>query len=390
MKSSVMGRLVNILILFYKEELIMSEEKKVNITTEKWEPPAFINGVPRKYAYGQILAKERNREVKDKYFIRIGYIENDIKYDSKVWYKCFNDWWMATTLYNDRNKFGKTGPFRIDNLLYISYKYDKAFVKYIEDNLEKIEFFVDESTLCTKEAEETFRKKVFGENNEKWDKIVEKAENKKKEEKRLLELKKEKKENSFYKIVDGELKGLTKKGLEELEKNPHLILPKGIKTIGKDAFKKLNIVSVDIPEGVEKIKESAFYYCMKLERVNLPVSLKYIDDKAFCCCPVLTNLKLPKSLYKIGDYAFFKSCMSEWSNFELPEGLEIIGENAFTHTAIKKVRLPKSIRQIGFNAFDAYFEEIILPCSFEELFVQMYISHLQGDIKHSPKFIIEG
>ena len=76
---------------------------------------------------------------------------------------------------------------------------------------------------------------------------------------------------------------------------------------------------------------------------------------------------------RIGDYAFFKACMFEWSNFELPESVEIIGENAFTHTAIKKLKLPKSLRKIGFNAFDACIEELTLTCSFEELFRCMYM-----------------
>ena len=56
--------------------------------------------------------------------------------------------------------------------------------------------------------------------------------------------------------------------------------------IGREAFSECyNLISIDIPNGVEIIGEKAFYYC-SLKQVNLPQSVTMIEDYAFEGCPL--------------------------------------------------------------------------------------------------------
>lgn len=69
-----------------------------------------------------------------------------------------------------------------------------------------------------------------------------------------------------------------------------VILPAGIKSIGKDAFARLNIREIVVPEGVESIGKNAFYKCEHLERVSLPASLRSVGNYAFYGCTSLEEV----------------------------------------------------------------------------------------------------
>ena len=58
-------------------------------------------------------------------------------------------------------------------------------------------------------------------------------------------------------------------------------IPKGVTEIGKFAFARSSVTSVDIPEGTTSIGYAAFYHCDDLEDVEIPASVTYIGDKAF-------------------------------------------------------------------------------------------------------------
>ena len=64
------------------------------------------------------------------------------------------------------------------------------------------------------------------------------------------------------------------------------------------------IVSLDIPRGVEKIKDFAFYNCGSIESVNIPQSVTAIGICAFEDCKKLNDLSIPKSVTEIGKWAF--------------------------------------------------------------------------------------
>lgn len=91
---------------------------------------------------------------------------------------------------------------------------------------------------------------------------------------------------------------------------------KGIKSWAKSTIKNINI-----PDGIEKIENSAFSNCTKLESITFPNSLKEIGSSfsiregAFAGCKKLTKIFLPYSLTKIYSGTFSNCTSLESINF---------------------------------------------------------------------------
>ena len=83
-----------------------------------------------------------------------------------------------------------------------------------------------------------------------------------------------------------------------------------------------------IPEGIERIDESAFNICYPLQSVIIPDSVTVIKMKAFNGCPNLEKVKIGKSLKYLNFQAFY-NCKN-----------------------LKKINLPKSLRFIEPEVFD--------------------------------------
>lgn len=127
-----------------------------------------------------------------------------------------------------------------------------------------------------------------------------------------------------------------------------ILVPKGIKSIGAEAFKDCKSARrVILPEGVELIGEHAFSFLKSLQEVNIPESVEYIMDSAFSCCENLEAVDL-KNVKYIGKSAF--SVCARLTLLSQPEKLEAIGPEAFqTCQSIKHIVLPNSLKKIGNN-----------------------------------------
>lgn len=66
-------------------------------------------------------------------------------------------------------------------------------------------------------------------------------------------------------------------------------------TIKKDAFKEKDITTIDIPETVTTIEETAFYEAKNLTALTIPGSVNFIGYDAFYGCTAVTNLELEPS-----------------------------------------------------------------------------------------------
>ncbi|MDO5397933.1 MAG: leucine-rich repeat protein [bacterium] len=120
-----------------------------------------------------------------------------------------------------------------------------------------------------------------------------------------------------------------------------------------------NIKEIKLPETLESIEDSAFFYLVNLEKMNLPEGLvklgSYLPYKNY------DKVVLPKSLKKIGTAVFASSNIKE---IELPEGLEEIGKMAFSRSKLEKISLPDSVKIVGKEAFDSiYLKEVRIPDS---------------------------
>lgn len=148
------------------------------------------------------------------------------------------------------------------------------------------------------------------------------------------------------------------------------------------AFRECNYLEdVSIPEGVSTIGEDAFFGVKQIERINFPESLRAICKNPFKGVIVveLNNLSpgfmaTRYALYSKGLHRLI-SFYGETEDFLVPSQTEIIGEQAFAYNKsiievsigesvieirdeafylcpkLKKVTLPKSLKQIGERAF---------------------------------------
>lgn len=64
-----------------------------------------------------------------------------------------------------------------------------------------------------------------------------------------------------------------------------------------------------VPEGVERINNSAFEYCLNIEKLITSTTLTEIDDHAFRCCTNLSSVSLFDAFHRMGGGCFY-SCSS--------------------------------------------------------------------------------
>ena len=85
-----------------------------------------------------------------------------------------------------------------------------------------------------------------------------------------------------------------------------IVFEEGIKHIGSDAFRELNITSVVIPNSVESLGCHTFYNCSKLTDLTIPITLDSICSErypAFHGCNAITALRFTAGTDGVGhDY----------------------------------------------------------------------------------------
>ena len=136
----------------------------------------------------------------------------------------------------------------------------------------------------------------------------------------------------------------------------HVVIEEGVTTVGAWAFSNhRSIKTVKIPNSVTVIKTMAFNCCEGVQEITLGNSIVTIEEMAFFSCFEVRELLLPQTLRSIGVEAF-GDCWS-LEKITIPEGVTTIPDGAFRNTAIKEVRIPVSVTQIGYWAFK-YCEEL--------------------------------
>ncbi len=145
--------------------------------------------------------------------------------------------------------------------------------------------------------------------------------------------------------------GLNEIGVSVFESSgiESIVIPDSIAAIGMCAFCECeNLRSVQFGKGITKIGYRAFDYS-GLQSIVLPDSVTEIGSSVFDNCASLESVILSKNITAIPEYAFERCKVLRY--IELPEGITVIGQDAFSYSALESIVIPNSVTQIGQDAF---------------------------------------
>lgn len=160
-------------------------------------------------------------------------------------------------------------------------------------------------------------------------------------------------ENGFW-IENGVLKDY--KGTEI-----HVVIPDGVTTIEKGAFKSSNVISVTVPDSVTIIGYSAFQWCEYLNKITLSKNLTVIGKDAFYGCGSLTSVVIPEKVTRI-QQSTFDGC-TNLASVTIPQSVTGIDERAFARTGLTDIQIPNSKAEFGEQVFDecTKLKSVVLP-----------------------------
>lgn len=118
---------------------------------------------------------------------------------------------------------------------------------------------------------------------------------------------------------------------------------------GEKIFEKFPLTSVQLPETLITIEESAFEQ-NQLEYLEIPDSVTVIGKKAFALND-LSDVRLGKKIEIIEEEAFYWNRIYS-VNMQNVEKLIQLGDRAFTDNNIQNITFPGSIETIGEGAFE--------------------------------------
>lgn len=170
--------------------------------------------------------------------------------------------------------------------------------------------------------------------------------------------------------------------------------------IGSDSFSDATVRSVNVPEGVAKISDRAFFFCQDMDYIDLPESLQIIGGNAFYGCLSLTRLYIPANVISIDCLTFGWTSLREInvasgnSHYASRDG--VLYNSSITTMIFyppnkpgQEFTLPDTVTEIGFYAIDrpVNLKKLILNSSLREFSVGRITGSI-ADIsaKNNPYF----
>lgn len=155
-----------------------------------------------------------------------------------------------------------------------------------------------------------------------------------------------------------------------------IVFPESLREIGESTFWDSGITSVRFPSSLTKIGDGAFTDCKNLEKVEFADGEAVDIGKGAFRGARIKSFFVPDSHPNLAVYqgVLFEKNKKELiaypiadtrASYEIPRGIRVIGQEAFSCSALESVTVPDSVTEIGFCAFSGCnsLSEILLPDS---------------------------
>lgn len=128
-------------------------------------------------------------------------------------------------------------------------------------------------------------------------------------------------------------------------------LPESLTIIADSAFNRCHSLNnVYLSDNITSIGRSAFYECYSFTEVFLPDNLTKVQSSCFSRCKGLVTLVVGKNVESIGSSAFSECDLL--ANISLPNGLKTIGSWAFRYAyALESIVIPETVTSMESYAF---------------------------------------
>ncbi len=176
-------------------------------------------------------------------------------------------------------------------------------------------------------------------------------------------------------VLPESLKTIEKEAFRECTKLADIIFPDSVETIGQGTFSDCQaFVNLKLGNGVESIGMSAFNGCISLETVEIPANVESIGDRAFSACDNLKEFIVAEENTEFTAvdgvlYTKDKTELLRYPNgktdvvFEIPDGVKIIGDSAFSNSSLKRVVIPNTVTSIygSVFAYNNNIDNVVIP-----------------------------
>ena len=170
-----------------------------------------------------------------------------------------------------------------------------------------------------------------------------------------------------YNSIDGNLYSTSESTLIAYalgKSDKEFSIPEGTRAIAKYSFEgNVNLTSISIPESLENIDTTVYDYLKKIQSITVAESnsaykavdgcLVSHDGKTFILYTkgaANTEFSIPAGVTIIGENAF--SSASKLESISIPEGITTISDGAFKYCSkLTSVTIPNSVTSIGNSAF---------------------------------------
>ena len=135
----------------------------------------------------------------------------------------------------------------------------------------------------------------------------------------------------------------------------------GLTSISGNAFANSTVKSITLPENITSLEAGALLYCTQLTVIHLPASVQVLGKNALSGCTAMTSITVDEanSEYSSVDGVLFskdKTILVQYpaakgTEYTVPEGTLVIGEDAFFMSKLSSVTLPSTLTELAFDAF---------------------------------------